>query len=377
MAAAHFLVDASSRRLALHDAKNYVQAQLATRVRGIYCPSLFGHYGVNSACNLRCSYCYVSEPETYPTGFSEAGLPLESAKRVLEHLREEAFILRLQGGEPTLYPHILELARYAKERLRFRNISIITNGLDFVRRPERCAQLLNYIDIATLSIDGTRLREYPKEMASLTAFLPTLKAMCDSHKVGLTSNFTASWEELANPDQIERTIAPYRRWIPYFYIMPVRKVGKTPLPLLKNSQQLMKKFSLGYYSGPEYPEVENVAWYKQHCNPKLKIKVMANGELLAPCENFSGTVGSLVTHRIRDVWKGELTRFPNEACMGCGKQRFRLQGFKRIDRQVAFLWKRQFGTLNWAGAQAPGAEDGTETPGLKPLPTTAPGSAKP
>ena len=27
-------------------------------------PSLFGHYGVNSTCNLRCSYCYVHEPET-------------------------------------------------------------------------------------------------------------------------------------------------------------------------------------------------------------------------------------------------------------------------------------------------------------------------
>ncbi|HXT70065.1 MAG TPA: radical SAM protein [Vicinamibacterales bacterium] len=344
---AHYLVDAPAWKLAAHDAKNYVQAQLATRIKGLYCPSLFGHYGVNSACNLRCSYCYVSEPQTYPKGFSEAGLPLDKAMRVLEHLREEAFILRLQGGEPTLYPHILELARYAKERLKFRNISIITNGLDFVKRPERCAELLDYLDIVTLSIDGTRLREYPEEMASLIGFLPTLKSMCDAHKVGLTSNFTADWDELANPESIERTVAQYKQWIPYFYIMPVRKVGKTPLHLLKNSQQLMKKFSLGYYSGPEYPPVENVEWYKKHCNPKLKIKVMADGELLAPCENFSGTVGSLVTHRIRDVWKGELTEFPNQACLGCGKQRFRLEGFKRVDRQISFLWKRYRGTLDW------------------------------
>jgi hypothetical protein len=43
------------------DTWNYLQAQLAVRVTSLYCPSLFGHYGVNSACNLRCSYCYVDE----------------------------------------------------------------------------------------------------------------------------------------------------------------------------------------------------------------------------------------------------------------------------------------------------------------------------
>ena len=96
--------------------------------RASICPSLFGHYGVNSACNLRCSYCYVHEPETYPTGFAEQGLPLDQARRVLEHLREECFSVRFQGGEPLLYPHIVELARYAREDLRFGNLSIITNG---------------------------------------------------------------------------------------------------------------------------------------------------------------------------------------------------------------------------------------------------------
>src|ERR1044071_9299623 len=98
----HYLVDAPAWRLALHDAKNYVQAQLATRIKGLYCPSLFGHFGVNSACNLRCSYCYVHEPETFPQGFSESGLPLDKAKKILERLREKCMPARLQGGEPFL-----------------------------------------------------------------------------------------------------------------------------------------------------------------------------------------------------------------------------------------------------------------------------------
>jgi MoaA/NifB/PqqE/SkfB family radical SAM enzyme len=194
-----------------------------------------------------------SEPETYPKGIQRGRAPARERESACSNLREEAFILRLQGGEPSLYPHILELAEYAKVRLRFRNISIITNGLDFVRHPERCGRLLQYLDIVTLSIDGTRLRQYPKEMSALISFLPTLKAMCRSANVGLTSNYTATWEELADPDSIDRTVERYREWIPYFYIMPVRKVGKTPLPLLRNSQKLMEKYSLGYYPARRIP----------------------------------------------------------------------------------------------------------------------------
>ena len=78
---------------------------------------------------------------------------------------------------------------------------------------------------------------------------------------------------------------------------------------------------------------------------------MADGGLLAPCENFSGTIGSVVTHRLRDLWKGPLTQFPNQACMGCGKQRFRLEGFKNLGGHAKFLWKRKRGQLDWYGTK--------------------------
>ncbi len=342
----HFLVNAPDWRLTLHDTANYLRAQWATRVKGAYCPSLFVHYGVNSTCNLRCSYCFIHEPETFPKGFSEVGLPLEQAKRVLEHAREEAMFLRFMGGEPLIYPNLVELATFAKRGLRFRNVSLITNGLGFVRKPAQwCAELLDALDIVTVSFDSTRIREYPKEMAALTAFLPTLRSWCDRYRVGLTMNYTATWEELAEPERIDEFVERHRQWFPYVYVVPVRQVGRTPLSVMRNAQVLMRKYSLGFYGGADYPATENVAWYRKHCNPKLKVKIMADGGLLAPCENYSSTVGSLVTHRIRDLWKGPLTGFPNVSCLGCGKQRFRLHAFKRVDRQVAFLMRRQFGRL--------------------------------
>jgi hypothetical protein len=308
---------------------------------------------VNSTCNLRCSYCYVHEPETYPNGFSQHGLPLAQAKRVLDHLREECFSIRFQGGEPLLYPHITELAEYARRDLRFRNVSIITNGLPLMHHPERFRALLTHLDLVTLSIDGTRFAEYPDGMAALLRFLPELARLCRETRTGLTSNYTATWEELADPARIERQIARYQEWIPYFYVMPVRHVGKTPLALLKNAQRLGRKYSLGFYGGPDYPDQEQVAWYQRHCHPKLKIKAMADGGLLYPCENHSGTIGSLVDHSIRELWTDDLQPFPNASCLGCGKQRFRLQAFKRVDRQLLFIWKKKTGRLDWSGTREP------------------------
>jgi hypothetical protein len=96
-----------------------------------------------------------------------------------------------------------------------------------------------------------------------------------------------------------------------------------------------------------------VKWYRKHCNPKLKIKAMADGGILNPCENPSGTTGSLVDHSIRERWTKELETFPNTSCIGCGKQRFRLQAFRRLDRQALFIWKKWRGALDWSGTRMP------------------------
>ena len=313
----------------LIDVKNILKAQLAVRFKSLYMPSLFGHYTVNSTCNLRCSYCYVHQPEIFPDGFSQSGLPLERAKRVLKALRKECMFLRIQGGEPLLYKDIVGLTRYAKRDLKYWLVSIITNGLAIVRKPQEYEELFEYLDLITISIDQTRMDEYPVQMSKLLEFFPELLNLSRKHKVVLTCNYTATWEELAHPEQIEETIEKYRSYFSTFYIMPVRVAGKTPLPLMKNSLKLNRKYySLGYYTGLEYPEKENVKWYKDHCDPKLKIKIDAKGGLIYPCENHSTSIGSIEDHTIKELWTRQPIKYPNESCTGCGKQRFRSYAFK-------------------------------------------------
>jgi MoaA/NifB/PqqE/SkfB family radical SAM enzyme len=266
----------------LVDLKNVVQAQIAVRYKRVYLPSLFGHYSVNSSCNLRCSYCYVGQPAIFPEGFTQTGLPLERAKRVLRNLRRECVGLRIQGGEPFLYKELPALVRFARRELRYWHLSIITNGLALERNPRKWSGVLEDLDLVTLSIDRTRLTEYPEQMRRLTEFLPRLVELARASGVAL--NRGINWAR---------------------------------------------------NSFPEYPEVENVRWYEEHCDPKLKIKVEPDGGLIYPCENHSYSAGSLETHTIRELWGRELTRYPNESCLGCGKQRFRSQAMKHPVRAPA------------------------------------------
>jgi MoaA/NifB/PqqE/SkfB family radical SAM enzyme len=313
----------------LNDLKNLLQAQLAVRYKKLYLPSIFAHYTVNSACNLRCSYCYVGQPEIFPQGFSQPGLPIDRAKRVLRNVRRECLSLRIQGGEPLLYGQLKELVRYGKRDLRFWHVSIITNGLAWARHPEKFESMLEHLDLVTVSLDRTRLTEYPKEMAELTAFLPSLAEHCRTRKVALNLNYTATWDELAQPERVREIVDRYGAFFCSTYVMPVRQAGKTPLPLLKNSLELNRAYALTKETLPRYPEVENVGWYREHCDPKLKIKIDAAGGLVYPCENHSYSAGSLEHHTIRQLWTAQPTRYPNETCLGCGKQRFRSPAFRR------------------------------------------------
>lgn len=78
---------------------------------------------LNLNCNLRCKHCFVGKELETKMDFE-----INSLYTLLEYSKDKGVDkLSLLGGEPTVYPYILEVLKKA-ETLNFKEIRIITNG---------------------------------------------------------------------------------------------------------------------------------------------------------------------------------------------------------------------------------------------------------
>ena len=122
-------------------------------------------YYVTMQCNLNCAYCedFGSRRNQLVT----PAPPLEDAKRILKVIRTGVDRLWLTGGEPLMHPQILDLLQYARHDLKFREISLITNGTLLSERLKvgtssrsngqtfQHSDLLTLLDNLIISLDST------------------------------------------------------------------------------------------------------------------------------------------------------------------------------------------------------------------------------
>ena len=106
-------------------------------------------YTVTTACNLNCAYC--EDFGARRNGSPEPSLPLADALRLLAIVRRSVDSLTLTGGEPLLYPEIVELITRARRDLGFRQITLLTNSLLL----PQFEALLPAVDRLVISLDTT------------------------------------------------------------------------------------------------------------------------------------------------------------------------------------------------------------------------------
>jgi len=76
------------------------------------------------SCNQNCKFCYYQKSKYH----ANVDLNTDDAKKLLRFYKKiNMETVEFTGGEPTVRKDLIELANYAKN-LRFRSISIITNG---------------------------------------------------------------------------------------------------------------------------------------------------------------------------------------------------------------------------------------------------------
>jgi MoaA/NifB/PqqE/SkfB family radical SAM enzyme len=82
---------------------------------------------VTGQCNLNCAYCEDFGARRNDGNY--APLPLEQVLRILRVVRSGVDALMLTGGETLTHPDIDEIVLCAKHDLKFRELTLISNGL--------------------------------------------------------------------------------------------------------------------------------------------------------------------------------------------------------------------------------------------------------
>lgn len=245
-------------------------------------------YCVTAACNLDCCYC-----EDFGARRNAAAqlkpLALPDAERLLAIVRQATDRLIFTGGEPLLYPDLAALVAFARNQLRFRSLTLLTNAtllpehVDVVRRLDRLVISLDAVDPqvwdATIraapgmaqTIIGT-IASVAREPATETRVivhcvitpetLPQAQAVldfCVAHGI----LFSCSPQSVDNWPRYELLVSDeYRAFIAR--LVALKKSGAPILGSLPYLQ-LMANFE-------SYP-----------CYPLLAPRVMPDGSLAFPC----------------------------------------------------------------------------------------------
>jgi MoaA/NifB/PqqE/SkfB family radical SAM enzyme len=106
-------------------------------------------YCVTTFCNLNCTYCEDFGARRN-TSIAITPLPLPDAQRLLGIVRQATSSLIVTGGEPLLYPDLAVLLAHAKNDLKFRSLTVLSNATLLSGRPD----VLRHLDRLVISLDA-------------------------------------------------------------------------------------------------------------------------------------------------------------------------------------------------------------------------------
>ena len=142
----------------------------------------FRHFEIymGYACNRACRFCFVEEADRKKFG---AGIPFRNICGNLYAAYEKGFrAVSLLGGEPTVYPSLFKIARFAK-KTGYRHVMLFSNGLKLADMRYAEELLASGIDGINLNIPSHISREFDYltgmrgGMRKLTAALENIRAL--------------------------------------------------------------------------------------------------------------------------------------------------------------------------------------------------------
>lgn len=108
-------------------------------------------------CNLRCNFCYVKSAGYMP----DDQISYENLKKIVDFCSESKVkFIFFTGGEPLLYPYIIDILRYIKSKQHSMTSAIATNSV-LLKDPAFCRSLIDSgVEYLDLSMKGTNSQEW-------------------------------------------------------------------------------------------------------------------------------------------------------------------------------------------------------------------------
>ena len=110
-------------------------------------------------CNLRCNFFYVKS-----AGYmADDKISYENLKQIVDFCSESKVkFIFFTGGEPLLYPHIIDILQYIKGKHHSMTTAIATNSI-LLKDPAFCRKLIDSgVEYLDLSMKGTNSQEWCK-----------------------------------------------------------------------------------------------------------------------------------------------------------------------------------------------------------------------
>jgi MoaA/NifB/PqqE/SkfB family radical SAM enzyme len=310
-------------------------------------------YCITARCNLNCAYC----EDFGASRNAEAEVPprLSDALQVLRGIRHCTDSLIITGGEPLLYPDITPMIRQARQELRFRHITVLTNGLRLTQHEA----ILPTIDRLIISLDTTDAARLSQIIgASLDSSKTILENIPKYSQRQHLDHFQLVINCVLTPDTVTGAqemldFATKHRFLisfspqavhnwPHYdlvtsdaykgFIDHLIKLKKSGAPILGSLAYLRTIRDLIPYS----------------CYPTLIPRVMPNGELVFPCrpiEREKNSHGGRPCN-LRDVksWDAALKRatqlygLPPRVCSSCYQQCYAEPSLMQA-QPLSMLWE--------------------------------------
>jgi MoaA/NifB/PqqE/SkfB family radical SAM enzyme len=302
-------------------------------------------YYVTVQCNLNCAYCedFGSRRNHQVT----QNPPLEDAKRILRVIRTGFSRLWITGGEPLMHPQILELLSYARNELKFREISLITNGTLLSKflipnhlTPNYQSPITNLLDRLIISLDSIdphalSLVSLPNIHAeNVIANARAAAKLQKSHRFQLSLNAVITPETLPNMDDLINFCIENKIWLS----LSPQSVNNLPRYELVTSQEyraFIEKIIALKKRGA--PILGSMSYLKMlidqtpyECYPTLAPRITPDGWLAYPCrpmEKVGGEQGGLAVNLLNvnawdEAWKIAQDKYGQAptSCVSCFQQ---------------------------------------------------------